>query len=77
METKKFKSNLNNDLIYYVIYDDKADKHYIAENLQNTGCLNSAWHFATAKEAEEIIKKYGWDGWASIMEINNEEIIEF
>jgi len=53
--------------IFFVIADktENSGKPYIAEDLSNTGDMDSAWQFATEAEAQAVIDASNWE-WAYI-----------
>ena len=55
--------------VKYVICDktENSGKPYIAEDLSNTGDINSAWQFESKEAAEKVISDSGWD-WAYVEE---------
>lgn len=55
----------------FVICDktENSGKHYIAEDLSNTGDYNSAWQFETKEAAEKVIADSDWSEWAYVEEI--------
>jgi hypothetical protein len=55
--------------VKFVICDktENSGKPYIAEDLSNTGDINSAWQFDTEKDAQKVIDISRWD-WAYIDE---------
>ena len=57
--------------VKFVICDktENSDKPYIAEDLSNTGDINSAWQFDSIEAAEKVISDSGWD-WAYVSENN-------
>ena len=57
------------NLVKFVICDkrENSGKPYIAEDLSNTGDINSAWQFDTKEHAEKVISDSGWD-WAYVEE---------
>jgi hypothetical protein len=53
--------------VKFVICDktENSGKPYIAEDLSNTGDINSAWQFETKEAAEKVISDIGLD-WAYV-----------
>ena len=55
--------------VKFVICDktENSGKPYIAQDLSNTGDINSAWQFDTKEDAQKVIDSSNWD-WAYIEE---------
>lgn len=55
---------------YFIICDKTANngKPYIAEDLSNTGNIETAWKFHTKESAQQVIDHAGWD-WAYVDEM--------
>lgn len=55
--------------VKFVICDktENSGKPYIAEDLSNTGDIDTAWQFETKEDAENVINNSGWD-WAYVDE---------